>query len=86
MKWKVRKPSDPVMGDKVTELKWAWFPVKAVCPKENQEYWVWMDWYTRTQEFMRYMSLMPGGPAYPVVGWVTIEKTVDTTEYIGKKW
>jgi hypothetical protein len=86
MKWKVRKYSDPVMGDKRTEMKWAWFPLKAVCLKQNQEYWVWMDWYTRTQEFMKYMMLMPARPAVPVCGWRTIERTVDTTDYIGKKW
>jgi hypothetical protein len=86
MKWKINKNNTPVIGDKKTELRWAWFPVQATCTKENQEYWIWMNWYTRTQEYMRYMMLVPARPAVPVSGWRTIERTVDTTEYIRKKW
>lgn len=86
MKWKVSKNNGPVIGDQRTNLKWAWFPVIATCPKQNQEYWVWMGWYTRTQEFMRYEYLVPARPPAIVVGWRTIERTIDTTEYIGKKW
>lgn len=86
MKWKVSN-NKPKLGDKKTEMKWAWSPVKAMSTHDDQVYWVWMGWYTRTQEYMKYMALMPGGgAAIPTIGWCTTQRTVDTKEYIGKKW
>lgn len=86
MKWKITKQVKPTIGQTRTEMKWAWLPVRAMSLTENQEYYVWMDWYTRTEEFSQYLFTLPGLRPELVLGWHTIARTVDTREYIRKKW
>jgi|LauGreDrversion4_2_1035121.scaffolds.fasta_scaffold129482_4 hypothetical protein len=85
MRWKIN--SDPNVGDKREQIRFAWLPTSVINVDENnQEYIIWLSIYIRKQEYMKWTACAPGyRDGMRVIGWRTTDRIIHNIG-IGKKW
>jgi hypothetical protein len=84
MRWKIKK--DPDVGDKREFISFAWLPTWVTnTDEDDQEYIIWLSFYLRKQEYMKWTACSPGiNSGMRVIGWRTVDRVIHN--HVKKKW